>query len=237
MTIYIWIITGLMKQRASAYEQNLRNIELLFEKNDNAFFLDLGCDDGLITKRMAINIETKNIYGIDVIDERLNLAEEKEIKIINGDLNKELPFKNDYFDVVHANQVIEHIYNTDLFISEIYRILKTNGYAIISTENLASWHNIFALFFGYTPFSLTNISNKTAAVGNPFDVHSGEDFIWEANTWQHQRVFTVIGLKHLFMLYNFKIESILTSGYYPLPNIISKLDKYHSAFMTFKIRK
>ncbi len=50
-------------------------------------------------------------------------------------------------------EVIEHLYNSDLVISEIYRILKRNGILILSTPNLASWINRLVLLLGYQPFS------------------------------------------------------------------------------------
>lgn len=69
------------------------------------------------------------------------------------------------FDLVHANQVIEHLYETDLFIKEIYRILKKGGYAIISTPNLAGLHNIVSLILGKQPFP-AHVSNEIV-LGTP----------------------------------------------------------------------
>ena len=52
-------------------------------------------------------------------------------------------------------EVIEHLYNSDLVLSEIYRVLKKgdNGILILSTPNLSSWISRLALFMGYQPFS------------------------------------------------------------------------------------
>jgi len=71
------------------------------------------------------------------------------------------------FDVVFANQVIGHLYETDLFLKEIYRMLKNGGYTIISTPNLAGFHNIFSLIFGKQPFP-AHASNEVI-LGNSFD--------------------------------------------------------------------
>lgn len=226
----------LMNQRSRAYKKNKENILKFLEVNKKAKLLDLGCDDGEWTLKLAEKIKTKDIHGYELIEKRAEQARERGIEVCIGDLNRRLKYSSNIFDVVHANQVIEHLNNTDMFLEEIYRILKPSGYVIISTENLASWHNIFALLLGYTPFSLTNVSSKTAAVGNPLAPHTGEDF-WEEDTWQHQKVFTTKGLKHLSELFGFKVESILGAGYYPFGNILSSLDPYHSAFITFKLRK
>lgn len=226
----------LINQRRNAYAKNLNNILSLLEKDKKANLIDLGCNDGEWTEKLAERIGSKKIFGIDLIEERLKLAKKKNIITKRSDLNKKFPYKNDEFDVAHANQVIEHLNDTDMFVSEIYRILKKDGYAIISTENLASWHNIFALILGFMPFSLTNTTMKTADLGNPLAPHNGEEF-YESDSWQHQRVFTTKGLKHLFELHGFKVEKIMGAGYYPFGNSLEKFDKNHCAFITFKIRK
>lgn len=71
------------------------------------------------------------------------------------------------------NPVIEHLFDTDNFVSESFRILKPGGYTIVSTVNLASWHNIFALILGYQPFDFANISIK-GTIGNPFSLWKDE---------------------------------------------------------------
>jgi len=43
--------------------------------------------------------------------------------------------------------------------------------------------------------------------------------------------------KEIFEIKGFKVEKILGSGYYPLPNLFAKLDPKHSAFLTIKVRK
>ena len=153
-----------------------------------------------------------------------------------GDLNEPFPFGDEHFEIVHANQVIEHLKDTDNFIKEIWRTLKPGGYAVICTENLGSWHNIFSLVFGWQPFSLTNVSGKRFQIGNPLAIHY-EVAPSNPQSWQHNRVFAYRGLKEIFAVHGFVIEHIEGSGYYPLPNCLSKLDPRHAAFLTLKIRK
>lgn len=229
--------TWLMRQRSAAYNKNLNNILELTEVNPKAKLLDLGCDDGFFTLKVAQAIKTNRIEGLEIISKQAKLAIKSGLKVKIGDLNKRLPYSQNEFDVIHANQVIEHISDTDNFIDEIYRILKPGGYAIISTENLSSWHNVFALVLGYTPFSLTNISNKTASLGNPLDAHHGDSFAWEGPSWRHNKVFTLKGLIHLSELTRFKVEAVRGSGYYPFGNMLANFDQRHCAFITLKLRK
>jgi len=227
-----------------AYKLNTHNILSLLHSDPKARVIDLGCDDGQLTKKIAYTVKTKDIWGVDLIGRRLRLAAKRGITVKKINLNGKLPFKSNSFDVVHANQVIEHIVNVDVFVSEIMRILKPGGYAIISTENASSWHNIIASLFGWQIFSLTNFSIKIPSVGNPFALHKHITNRKEAVhnysstlTWNHIRIFNFFGLKEYLERFGFIIEKICGSGYYPFPTIFGGYDKVHAHFITFKCVK
>jgi 2-polyprenyl-3-methyl-5-hydroxy-6-metoxy-1,4-benzoquinol methylase len=220
---------------AKAAELNHQNILNLSENNTKARFIDLGCDDGLLTQLIGNKIQTSDVYGADIVTKRLDLAGGYGIKTKKQDLNSKFNMRSNYFDVVTANQVIEHINNSDIFISEVYRIIKPGGYAIISTENASSWINIMASLFGWQIFSLTNFSQKKRSLGNPLSIHRGEDT--ELNSWLHVRIYNINGLKEYFKVFGFKVEKITGSGYFPFPAEIGKIDVIHAHFITFKIRK
>lgn len=234
----------MIKRRAEKYLRTLYNkaeknskddILSLLEYNPNAILLDCGCGDGEITLKFASKIGTQDIFGIEIAKELIDKAKKREINVRQADLNGSIPFKNGSIDVLIANQVIEHLFDTNSFVSEVYRILKRGGYAVISTENLASWHNIAALFFGWQPFSITNIRGCPLGIGNPFSLHRGKAISFPS--WQHIRVFAYRGLKEIFEVNGFKVEKSLGAGYYPLPNFLARLNPRHAAFLTFKIRK
>ncbi len=225
----------LKKMYADAGNLNNKNIINFFEKNNQAQFLDLGCDDGVITVMMANKISTKKVYGVEIVKKQITLAQKKGVLVEEFNLNDRFTYKNESFDVVHANQVIEHLYNSDNFISEIYRILKPGGYAIISTENASSWCNIFASIMGWQIFSLTNFSSKKQGIGNPFSLHRDADVYLDS--WNHVRIYNLRGLKEYFEAFGFKIEGVRGAGYFPLPSFLGNIDKTHCHFMTFKIRK
>lgn len=217
----------------NAFEYNKRNILELLKSEQAKNLCDLGCDDGLRTIELAKKTKIKEVFGVEVDESQAKKALERGVKVEISDLNNSLPFSNGFFDIVHANQVIEHLYDTDKFVEEIHRVLKKGGVAIISTENLASWHNIFALLFGWQPFSSTNISSKS--IGNPLAIWTGRQD--DRSSWQHHRIFSYRGLKELFEDKGFVVEKILGAGYYPWPAFFGNLDKRHCHFMTFKIKK
>lgn len=135
---------------------------------------------------------------------------------------KKFEFSDNYFDVIHANQIIEHITNVDIFVAETYRILKTGGYVIISTENLSVVDNVIALFSGQQAFS-QHISERYH-IGNIFSPHYGE----RLGKWRtHKIVFSYfgIGIQQLLKAYNFKIDKVAAAGFFPFPNFLSKFDR------------
>ena len=106
---------------------NRENFLSLLEKNGSAKLLNLGCDDDEFTIEASRIIGTKIVYSLDLVEEKLCKAQQSIIKIIRSDLNREIPIKDRYFDVIISNQVIEHIIDVDLFVEEIYRIIKPGG--------------------------------------------------------------------------------------------------------------
>lgn len=219
----------------NAVNDNHNHIYSLLEKNSKAVFLDLGCDDGVLTKKLGQILNAKQTWGIDIVTERLNKAKKNGVRVVKHDISKKFPFKANTFDVIHANQVIEHLWNSDLFLSEVYRVLKPGGYAIISTENASSWCNISASIMGWQIFSLTNISARKRGIGNPFALHRGGEL--EYPSWFHIRIYNIRGLIEYAQAFHFNVEEVRGAGYFPLPSFIGNLDKTHAHFITLKIRK
>lgn len=124
------------------------NIIMSFKKEmKKGRLLEIGCLSGRMLS--TLKSEGWNCYGIDIIDKPKNF--DKDIIFIKHNVEEILPFENDFFDIVYAGEVIEHLYDTDNFIKEIARILKPEGYIIITTPNIASFINRFLLLAGKLP--------------------------------------------------------------------------------------
>jgi SAM-dependent methyltransferase len=220
---------------SAAVEQNYKNIYELAEFDNAASFLDLGCDDGAVTLQVARRIGTTNIAGVEIVPSRAEEAERRGVKVHAFDLNSRFELQSDLFDVVHANQVIEHLHNSDTFLAEVYRVLKPGGYAIVSTENGSSWCNVFAALMGWQMFSLTNFSSMKRGIGNPLAIHRADEV--DEASWNHVRIYNIRGLKEYFESFGFAVEEIKGAGYFSLPGYLATVDKTHCHFMTFKVRK
>ena len=217
-----------------AAERNNQLFESFLEPDNQARVLDLGVDSGIKCKeRVERVIKTNQVYGVDLDDKCLESCKRLGIKPVKHNLNEKFPFKSRFFDCVTANQIIEHLDNTDLFLEECYRVLKPGGYMVIATENMSSWHNIGALVWGYQAFS-QDISDKLRP-GNPLTLSLTN------KAPAHRRIFTAYGLKKLLEYYKFKVEAVAGAGYYPFPRLIARmladLDKVHTAFIIIKVRK
>ena len=88
--------------------------------------LEIGCNIGN-QLRLLQSIGLKNLYGIDIQHDAVERAKHltKKMNIIQGSA-LDLPFRNDYFDLVLTNVVLIHISPKDIkkVMSEIYRVGK-----------------------------------------------------------------------------------------------------------------
>ncbi|OHD54267.1 MAG: hypothetical protein A2Y33_16480 [Spirochaetes bacterium GWF1_51_8] len=111
---------------------------------------DLGCGPGHLCK--YIHDAGFPVVGVDISENSLEKVREKGIKTVKADLQEKLPFKDGELDIVIATEVIEHIYDTEAFMSELKRITKPSGSIIITTPNVASFARRLMLFFGKNPY-------------------------------------------------------------------------------------
>lgn len=214
-----------------AYVENRKNFLNLLERDSGATMLDIGCNDGKFTLQCAEKIGASQVWGIDIDEQMIKKARELGIRTKVWDANSPLPlpFENEMFDVVISNQVIEHLYNIDGVLEEIRRVLKTGGYCVVSTTNLASWHNLCLLILGQQPVSY-HVSE--VQVGN---------FLRGVRTHGHVKVCTLPALKDLFGYHHLKVEAIRGSGFYPfvgtLSEVLARLLPRYSVYLTVKARK
>lgn len=212
------------------------------EENKKAVYADLGCLDGNTTTIYARKIKPAKIFGLDILPHFLKRGI-KEFNIIGKkcDLNKRFPLGDNSVDVVTSSHSIEHLTNTDNFLSEIKRILKPKGYVVISTDNLASWMDIFFLIMGKQPRTGPTVSTKYLVTTNLLWWEEGSGGVRDIEWPMHHNVMTMKTLELLLKRYGFKVEKVLGAGYPPIPypfaSFFTKLDPYHSMFMVIKARK
>ena len=124
---------GKKRKRALRRVKRLKNSYGLFGN-----WLDVGCSAGFVVE--AAQSQGFFGYGIDIEAGGLAYGK-KELglsNLIEGTLG-EHQYPNQFFDVISAYDVIEHVPDLNLFLTEIKRILKPHGIVDIGTPDIAHW--------------------------------------------------------------------------------------------------
>jgi SAM-dependent methyltransferase len=112
--------------------------------------LDLGCGSGYGTAMLAE--QARSVVGVDVSTAAISHAQTSysrpnaSFRSIAPD--ERLPFETASFDTVICFQVIEHVGNEDQFVSEIFRVLRPEGVAVLATPDRST-----RLFPGQKPWN------------------------------------------------------------------------------------
>lgn len=198
--------------------------------------VDLGCGDGRATQALMVGLDGARVRAVEGYAPFRAAAAALGLDVLAGDLEGTLPFADESIDLVVSNQVIEHLADTDSFLAEVHRVLRPGGVAVVSTENMASWHNIAALVVGFQPFSSSNYSNRRYPLGNPLGLHAGENATI-VDGMLHRRIFTTRALRELLVAHGFAVIDVRGSGYHPLPPRLGRLNPGHAHFITIAARK
>lgn len=202
----------------------------------NPSLLDIGCWDGSFTIETseALGIKKGFIHGVEAAMEsyervyggmesgrkEIEHAQSLWVQVSEWDLNVGLPFPDNSFDIITANQVLEHVWKVDHLLKEIYRVLKDDGIFIVGVPNLASLHERVSFLFWY----------------NPSTWHTADVQIWlrkGASTGGrcHVNGFTVNGFNFLLKYYNFQpLKKFVTEVYFSESGYIPFLSKIFPNF-------
>ncbi|KKS28499.1 MAG: Two-component response regulator [candidate division WWE3 bacterium GW2011_GWC1_42_102] len=130
--------------------ENLRIEKALGMVGTNKKALDIGAYNGAISKK--IKALGNEVWATDATDAFSPEFSSAGIEFVKSNIEEKLPYEDNKFDVVFAGEVLEHLVNTDGFVEEIKRILKKDGYLILTTPNTASLARRILLLLGRNPF-------------------------------------------------------------------------------------
>lgn len=128
--------------------------------------LDIGCGQ---SQFQNLYIE-HDLCGIDFIPY-------KGANIV-ADLNRSLPLLDGVCDVAILSNVLEHVYEPQVLLREVYRVLKPGGVVLLVVPFMIKLHQKPYDFFRYTNFALERmfgdrgfVSTRVEPLGNLFDIY------------------------------------------------------------------
>lgn len=102
--------------------------------------LDIGSGKG--NHLLGFNRRGLKVFGQDKRDECIEAL--KDFDIRSSDIEREpFPFDENSMDIVYSKSVVEHVCNADNFLSQVFRVLKPGGIAILLTPDWGTQYKIF----------------------------------------------------------------------------------------------
>ncbi|MEA2053584.1 MAG: class I SAM-dependent methyltransferase [Candidatus Thermoplasmatota archaeon] len=119
-----------------AHNSRLNSITNEVPGKDKLKILDAGCGEGHLIERLYRKNKNNFYYGIDITKIAIQKAKDRcpyaTVKLC--DLSK-INFDDGFFDVVICTEVLEHIYNYHIAITELKRVLRPEGLFIVTFPN------------------------------------------------------------------------------------------------------
>lgn len=113
------LVQGLLKARLSDYK--------------NKVYLDVGCGTGKMLEEMSKWRDWKKTIGLDGSDEALRFCKKRQIaETKKADFEKKLPLDENSVDVITSLDVVEHINGDEKLLKEFWRVVKPNGYVVVT---------------------------------------------------------------------------------------------------------
>jgi SAM-dependent methyltransferase len=110
--------------------------------------LDLGCRYGALTR---FYLPGNEVVGLDVDRGALAIAAGRGIETCWADVEQQLPFDEDEFDVVVAGELLEHIREPAALLREAARVLRPGGMLVGSVPNGFRLKNRLRFLIGTAP--------------------------------------------------------------------------------------
>lgn len=130
------------KNRNNGNPYPIKFSDLLSKTDRDALILDCGSGDRNHPDPRIINFEYSRFQSPDVF----------------GDGHK-LPFKDNCFDVILSQAVIEHLYDPFTAVQEILRVIKPGGIVFVESAFIQPLHAVPYHYFNTTPWGLQNLFN------------------------------------------------------------------------------
>ena len=141
------IISNYLKKLIKENQLNINDLKIL----------NVGCGPGRSSQYLS---EFGNVVSVEYDKYCCEFASEKTgLEIIHGSIT-ELPFEDQSFDLVCAFDVIEHVENDQLAVSEMKRVVKKEGIIFITVPTFMSlWSHHDVINHHFRRYKLKQVEN------------------------------------------------------------------------------
>ena len=224
-TYYKGYIDLFPKRMQYFYDKQLEDALKILSKIENPKVLEIGC--GLGTESLFMSLKGADVLGIDIKDDRINTATKRK-EIIEDSINKKLncDFKNisvlelnedTKYDLIWIEQAYHHLEPREDVSNKISKLLKDDGYLIISEAN--AWNALLQiLLFKRRGFNTINYY---------------EDSKGKKHIYGDERILTSSSLSKIFYKYNINKVNIKYFRLFPNKVFFNKFFKIEKEFPKF----
>lgn len=161
-------------------------IESMCNSDKNKRIIDIGCGSGAF----LITLKSKGfteLYGIDTSPAISSLLEQSNIKCKTTSITKmNIDLLEPWFDVVCLISVLEHVYDLDISLLNISKMLKDDAFVIILVPNAAYYHKELTNPIHQINIEHINHFDKTALDNlmkkHNFLLHVSENYVMDTQT-------------------------------------------------------
>lgn len=117
--------------------------------------MDLGCGTGVTYDVFKQHAPKARWIGVDIEESpEVKQRQRKDAEFVTFD-GINIPFDDDYFDMIFSNQVFEHVRHPEALLAEVRRTLSKRGLFIGQTSHLEPYHSYS--YWNFTAFGFKRI--------------------------------------------------------------------------------
>lgn len=134
------------KNKPEDYYSLDRSMLMPFVPDNLEKILDVGCGEGVFSKRLKEDKGVKEAWGVEFFDGAIKKAEENLEKVIPLAIEDAIDLLPEaYFDCIFFNDVLEHLQDPYNVLKRIRSKCRNDGYIIASIPNILNFETIYQI--------------------------------------------------------------------------------------------